>query len=546
MPRSARFRLYALGAMCALPYVAMLLFWGFHNDKPRSVLALLVTAALGPLLLAGVTRTWRRFFLVYFPLLIPTIAYAVYSLGFGVVPGHTLGMVLVSATWEELRGLLGLGQAKWILLPLIVFLALYLYLAWRLPDSPIFSGKTYLAARALLVLSVPATVYAASNTLQLVDGIALNPLVGSLMFFAGQLPRSVAEIHGAAVEKIPYHARRTESSGEEVHILIVGESARRGSWSVYGYQRPTTPYLERIKGETFLLKNAWADANLTSLAVPMILTGMAPLELKHKAKYRGNLLDVVKEAGYSTTWLVNQDIDVSTTLGITADHFESPPDPDPGPFSRHLPDGTLLPAFHREIDRAGAPRFIGMHITESHWEYYRRYPPSFQRFGTAKRLNVGSVFFDPGTALEGDLTDAYDNSVLYGDWFLEQVIEAARALKVPATVSFVPDHGESLPAFDAGVSGHGGPIYSAAQFQIPAFVWVNEAYRAAHPRQVAALGSNAAKEIRSHDFFYTVADLMGITFPEAKPDQSFASAQFVPDSTGLIIAGTRIGLRPDS
>ena len=46
--------------------------------------------------------------------------------------------------------------------------------------------------------------------------------------------------------EIPYHAHRDDPA-EEVHVLIVRQSARRGSWSVYGYQRSTTPYLWRAQ-----------------------------------------------------------------------------------------------------------------------------------------------------------------------------------------------------------------------------------------------------------------------------------------------------------
>jgi len=164
----------------------------------------------------------------------------------------------------------------------------------------------------------------------------------------------------------------------------------------------------------------------------------------------------------------------------------------------------------------------------SHWEYFRRYPPRFQRFGDPSKLDSSSLLYRGGT-IERDLTDAYDNSVLYTDWFLMQVIEAARKLKVPATVTFVPDHGESLPDLDDGVAGHGGAIFFASQYELPAFVWVNAAYRAAHPEQVAALRGNVSTLVRSHDFFYTVADLMGVSWPGASPERSFASASFVPD-----------------
>jgi glucan phosphoethanolaminetransferase (alkaline phosphatase superfamily) len=94
-----------------------------------------------------------------------------------------------------------------------------------------------------------------------------------------------------------------------------------------------------------------------------------------------------------------------------------------------------------------------------------------------------------------------------------------------------------LPALDGGAAGHGQPFYSAAQFDIPAFVWVNDAYRSAHPQQVAALAANVGREIHSPDFFYTVADLLGISWPGAKPDRSFASADFVPDSSGRLLLG---------
>jgi glucan phosphoethanolaminetransferase (alkaline phosphatase superfamily) len=533
MPSAARYRLYALGALYALPYVAMLYFCAMHGSKPRSVLALLATAALGSLLLAGCTRTWRRFFLAYFPLLIVSIAYTVYALVYGIVPGRTLGMLLLSASSEEIRGLLILWPRKWLLLPLVAALTAYLWLAWRLPEWAIFSGKANIGARVILVLTLPITAYAATSTAQLVDGIALNPVAGSVMFFAGQLPRARAEIRGANVVKVPYHA--TPVTAEEVHVLIVGESARRGSWSVYGYQRRTTPYLERIKDEMILLRHVTADANLTVLAVPMILTGVAPQQLAG-TRLRGNLLDVAKEGGYSTSWLVNQDIQVSTAIGITPDHLDYPPEMQSDVFGRNVPDSELLGAYRRELLRTGSPRFIGMHVMGSHWEYYRRYPPSFQRFGQAHQLNPLSIARS-GQSVDQAMVDSYDNSVLYTDWFLAQVIEAARQLRVPVTVTFIPDHGESLSALDQGFAGHGGPEYSASQFQIPALVWVNDYYRRSHPQQVAALKANAAKQIRSHDFFYTVADLMGVTWPQAKPERSFASELFVPDTSGAMLVG---------
>jgi glucan phosphoethanolaminetransferase (alkaline phosphatase superfamily) len=542
MHRWVTFRLGVLGALGSVPFAAMLL-WSLPQHEPHSTAALLASSVLLAMVLAACTRTWRRFFLVYFPLFILAAAYAAYSIWFGSLPGPTLAMLLIGATWEECAGLFITSPNNWLALPVIGAFVAYLWLAWRLPPLPIFNDRTHKAARLLLVSVVPVAAYAAYSPADLIDGAALNPIPGSLMFFGGQIPRTNAQMHAAMFHKVPYHAQRLDRD-EEVHILVVGESARRGSWSVYGYARATTPYLNSLKGEAIFLQDAMADANLTAHAVPMILTGTPPDRFL-TTTIQGNLLDLAKEAGYSTSWLVNQDIGVTIQMGISADHLEYPPDPKPSLFGSLVRDAALLPAYRRELARSGNSRLIAMHVMGSHWEYYRRYPPSFERFGDAHGLNAISLGFNRAEVRKA-LVEAYDNSVLYTDWFMQQVIEGARSLKVPATVTFIPDHGEGLALLDNGVTGHGDPTYQPSQFQIPAFIWVNDAYRQAHPQIVAALMHNASAEIRSHNVFYAMADLMGITWPDQRPELSYASPRFVPDTSRQHLAGGKLVTRPES
>ncbi len=534
MHRTARYRLSFLGALYAAPFVAML-WWASSGHPPRSIIAIPLTAAIVGCLIAGIARSWRMFFLIQFPLALLGLAYAVYTVTFGMTPGRTLAGLLVGTSWEEARGFFTVPMARWFALLVVTWAACYLTLAIRLPKRPIFAGRAIVWSRALLALLIPVTAYAALDPAQLIDGISFNPLIGSVMFLSGDIPRARSEFKGSRVHKIPYEARRT--GGEEVHVLVVGESVRRDSWSVYGYARPTTPYLSTLRNEAIFLQNAKSDANLTEWAVPIILTGMTPENFAIGA-VRGNLLDLAKEAKYTTAWLVNQDIGISTTVGVDPDHLVFPPDFNANINGRHTLDEALLPAFRREAGRAGGARFIGIHMMGSHWEYYRRYPPNFRRFGSAKDvdgLSMVSVLLNQKN-VESAVIDAYDNTVLYTDWFLEQIIEQVRALNVPATVTYFPDHGEDLQLLD-GDAGHGQPVYTQHAFEIPAFVWVNDAYRAAHPTIVAALKNNANKEIRSHNVFYTVADLMGIKWPGAMPERSFASEGFIPDAQMPLVAG---------
>jgi glucan phosphoethanolaminetransferase (alkaline phosphatase superfamily) len=533
MPNRVFYCCVALAAFCAAPVLATAISQ-IGRQSTRTIVTILLVSILIAFLNAALTRTWRRFFLVCFPLLLVSSVFAAYTVSFGVRPSRSLALVLLSTSWEEVVGFVSLYQVPTLVLGMLILVAVYFLLALRLPHIQIFSGKPgalgITHSRALLLASLPVTAYVASNPADLIDGIAINPVAGSVIFFAADVPPAYASWKGALLQRVPYGARR--SGGEEVHILVIGESARRDSWSVYGYGRSTTPYLDKLKDEAIFLQDAVADANLTSWSVPIILTGITPEQFA-TAPVRGTLVDLAREAGYNTAWLINQDVAMTKYAGIHADHMTYPPQSH-NIFDLKSLDGVLLPAYSTEIARAGVPRFIGIHVLGSHWVYDRRYPASFQRFGSAGELH-DLALFSHGNESEG-MMDAYDNSVAYTDWFLHQLIEHARALQVPVTLTFFPDHGEDVGLLD-GTVGHGAAVYTRHAFEIPAFVWVNDAFRQAHPEKVTAMQANASKEIRSHDVFGTVADLMGISWPGANPVRSFASARFVPDTAMLHCAG---------
>jgi glucan phosphoethanolaminetransferase (alkaline phosphatase superfamily) len=541
MSRVDRLCLAALAVMCTSPVMAMII-WSSTTQTPLTVISILLTAVLLECALGAATREWRRFFLVQLPLCLLSLGFVAYTTQFDIPPGDTLAQIVAGASLEEIEGFIQLGQGRWLAFSLAGWTVFYVALCLKLPRQRLFNNERRGHTRVLICSCAVAAAYCVTDPGQMVSGITLNPMVGAVLFLADDIPRANAVLHGSDVNKIPYRAYG--SSGPEVHILVIGESARRQSWSAYGYGRATTPHLDARKGGIVLLQRAVADANLTNWSVPIILTGMPPDKFA-LGNVRGNLVDLAKEAGFSTAWLVNQDLNISTSIGINPDLFVLPPDPAANIFGRAVLDGSLVPSYQREINRSGKPRFIGIHMMGAHWEYYRRYTPAFEKFGSRERLaalSSGSLFLQ-GAAHSSALVDAYDNATLYTDWFLNQLIDAASALTVPATLLFFPDHGEDLQLLD-GYTGHGLPQYTPNAFEIPAFVWVNEAFRKAHPEMAAALNANSDKEIRSHNIFYTEAQLMGITWPGADAAQSFASPHFEPDGTTKFAAGGVLVSRP--
>ena len=523
-------RLWAPLPLLGLPWV-LLGIWLGHARGPQSLSAFVASVALMLFLVAMATRTWRLFYLAQLPVLLVSAAFATYTLTYGTPPGDLFAYVLATSSWEEIRGFFGIWQGERLLLAGGALAATYLVLAACAPGRSMFSAR---ARGRLVFLAVVAVLgaFAALRPVALLQGFAINPGFGTILFVAGPLAHARSAVNGTAVRKVSYGATRVLT--KEVHILVIGESARRDSWSVYGYRRQTTPYLEKLQkdGEAVFFQDAVADANFTACVVPILLTGMDPGHFD-MSRIRGNIVDLAEEAGYSTAWLMNQDPHISLLSGVHADRMLYPPSVSTL-LNAHLPfDERLLPELRRQLDGGSGPRFIGLHIIGSHWQYDSRYPASFERFGSGKGLNYWSAL---SARSDPRILDAYDNSLLYTDWFLGQVIEEARKLTVPATVTYLSDHGEDIYALD-GQAGHGTSTYSKHQFEIPAFIWMNAAYRSTHPDKVRAIKENADKEIRSHNVFFSEADVMGIQWPGAKPSQSYASPGFVPDTESPLIAG---------
>jgi len=529
-------RLLAVSTLVFSPYLLMVFWLAGHQDLQVCADYLFVCAA-GVFLLALVARTARRFLILHFPVFVLGVLICGCTFVCGQLPGYPLAFILMTSSWEEVRGYFGLWEGQRLVLLFLGCLLCYPLLFWSVPPRTSLVDYSPWIRRAIMSCFGLMALGAALTPEQLVESVSASPVLGTAMFVHGPVASADYTIHGATERKRPYGAQRV--GRDEVHVLVIGESSRRDSWSVYGYSRPTTPYLQSIKREVVFFTDAISDANATVYAVPMMLTGIGPENFSFWASH-GSLVDLVKEAGYFSVWLVNQDPGPSSLVGVAADASTYTYQSKKAAYVIYPSDEVLLPALERQVTRKGTSIFIGMHVYGSHAPYSNRYPRSFAHFeqsqqGAATHLNGGGA--------QNELIDSYDDSILYTDWFLGRVIEQARKLDVPVTVTYLSDHGEDLQQLD-GRSGHGAKVYSPHAFEIPAFVWMNPAYRSAHPDKVAALVANASKEVRSHDFFYSLADLMGIRWPGYSPQRSFASMEFVPDTADRHIAGGRLVSHP--
>ncbi|MCV6607929.1 MAG: sulfatase-like hydrolase/transferase, partial [Campylobacterales bacterium] len=155
--------------------------------------------------------------------------------------------------------------------------------------------------------------------------------------------------------------------------------------------------------------------------------------------------------------------------------------------------------------------FMVLHTYGNHGPAYnKRYPKKFEKFTPV----CESV--DLKECTEESLINAYDNSVVYVDYFVNKTIEEVKKLDRPAVVIFVSDHGESLGEY--GLYMHGAPNAIAPDFQrkIPYVLWASKKFLGNKGQEKLKIDTSIEYE---HDtVFHTVMGAFGMKSPIYKKE----------------------------
>ncbi len=291
-------------------------------------------------------------------------------------------------------------------------------------------------------------------------------------------------------------------SERELIIFVVGETARADRFSLNGYKRETNPLLK--KEEVISFTNYWACGTSTAVSVPCMFSIYNESEYNDaKAQGTENLLDVLRHAGVNVLWLDNNSDSHGVALRVAYENYK---------IAENNPicdvecrDEGMLSHLQKYIDEhRHGDIFIVLHQMGNHGPaYYKRYPPAFEKFLPA----CGTNQLEDCTMDEID--NAYDNAILYTDYFLSKVIGLLKKnnAKFEPAMFYVSDHGESLG--ENGVYLHGMPTFIApdAQRRIPAIMWFGKNFSEA---TVSSLIKKRDKKYTHNNVFHTILGFMEI------------------------------------
>lgn len=272
-----------------------------------------------------------------------------------------------------------------------------------------------------------------------------------------------------------FEIQKSVSPDPELVVLIIGESSRRDRWSLFGYSRPTTPNLEK-RSNIFLFKDMVTVSTATRSSVPEMIT-RKPVQRADGVVSKApepSVVSIFKQAGYKTYWLSNQSSAgfFDSPIALYASEADQRYFPNPSSFaSRGSLDEVLLPTFNDILKKSGK-KFLVIHTMGSHFNYAYRYSAAFEKFKPALRPDEVFLTTDPRQRVEAN--NSYDNSILYTDYFLDQIFQRMEAKGGKAVVLFLSDHGEDI--FEPGCVSMGVTRTSRYSYEIPAFLWASSSY----------------------------------------------------------------------
>lgn len=321
-----------------------------------------------------------------------------------------------------------------------------------------------------------------------------------------------------------------ETVGTTTHIILVMDESVGGKYlSLNGFEQPTTPYLESIRGSLYNYGQACASTNASNTSNLILLSGLRQDQVPDYDKLsmrQALLLDYASAAGRESIYVDAQNRHPENGMGVRdfrrakyASVRRSKYMLREGGLAKPCWDRVGVDIIRNFIDEADGPTFSFFLKSGSHYHYTGSYPEDFAE-------DLKSV---------GTIPDTYLKSIRWNlDAFCQYLSERMAGLDV--LVIYTSDHGQSF-------TGSGGPPHMVVdsppsdQADVPIWMWpLSDQARIALENQGGFVKENHNRATH-YQLFPTVMALMGYEKTEVK--RLFGGCLFdPPPAKRLFLSGT--------
>lgn len=455
-----------------------------------------------------------------------------FMLSYGVVIDSTMIVNVLQTDLRESRDLI-----SWkMVFTLVVFALIPMVLLWRTNVKQL-SALRQIAQNALLFLCGIVLALATvlpnyqdfASTMR--NNIQLRYLINPLNSFYALGAAFIEPIQNGTEALVPIGLDVKLGPSYYVQpkapllILVVGETARSGNFGINGYEKETTPNLSQLQrnsdktGSLTSFNNVWACGTSTATALPCMFSHLDRLAYQDSQQNIENLVDVLQRAGMAVIWLENQSgckgicdrVYRASTAKLTDPAFCST-----GECFDEIMLNKLEERFnefpHEKLDKGIV---VIMHQMGSHGPaYYKRAPESIKKFKPECRTNFLQ------DCARAEVTNAYDNTILYTDYFLNAVVKFLKDKEphVQTAMIYVADHGESLGENNVYLHGLPYAIAPDVQKKVPWINWLSNDFLQRNGINSECLTMKKNSSLSHDNYFHSVIGLLDLKTAVYKPE----------------------------
>ncbi len=256
-------------------------------------------------------------------------------------------------------------------------------------------------------------------------------------------------------------------------VLVIGESDGRNNWSLYGYERKTTPGLDRLKDKLLVLADVLAADGATVGSITKMLS-QATLAKPNLWKTKANIITMAKRLGYKTYWLSNNGAAIRGAISVLAAQSDRPVFTNKGRSrGESSMDEVLFAPYQQALADRADKKLIIVNILGAHPAYNFRYPKAYNKFEYEFGDTVAKALFAQGRAPWAvAFRNMYDSAILYQDYVLSQLLERLRSRNDPnSSWLYIADHGQDVSHHN-NYSGHNPKVKE--MWEVPMLFWQPE------------------------------------------------------------------------
>lgn len=472
--------------------------------------------SIGILLLFCKSRTQKLVFSGLFIIsYLPNTIYTSYLLFAHVLLQKDSVISLFETNPEESKEFLVHYFNPWIIVGCVVYILLCFLIIWKMRVGKPLRIKEHKVAffsalvSLILVVSLPPlsrSVYFVNFYKLFVNyKIRLNKEECAILERQSQ-PYNVVDTHQDTVPK--------------TIVVVIGESLTRQHMSLYGYPRNTNPKLSRL-GDSLLVYTDVISPQVHTIPVLRSVLTLADRDTPDHITEKPSMFELFNRAGYETYFISNQPFggNFKTSYDVLLNLSKNLSNLSP----EKLADEIIFPAFKNILAQDKTKnKFILIHLIGNHMAYEFRYTPTYNVFNNEKDHVIKETEFRDKKAIR--TIDKYDNSVLYNDFVISQLIRILREQSDENTaLVYFSDHGEEVYE-TREFAGHAYEKVSTSMCEVPFLVWMSPRFKT----QRHDLVFDTKRSYSTSDFLFSLSDLAGLQYSDYKDKRSIFSVEFEP------------------